>query len=134
MAFEDALADLAARVSCCGEGLRRWASRSATCFAFATPSAIRQGVVFNAHYLAYFDVGITELWRAAFGSYEAMIERGVDVVVAEAHLRFARSARFDDELTLEVVDHEARQHAASVSRHRIVRDDGAAGRGRRCAT
>ncbi len=29
-----------------------------------------QGVVFNAHYLAYVDVAITELWRAAFGGYE----------------------------------------------------------------
>ena len=35
-----------------------------------------QGVVFNAHFLAYFDVGITELFRAAFGSYKAMVDRG----------------------------------------------------------
>ena len=61
-----------------------------------------QGVVFNSHYLAYFDVGITELWRAAFGSYQAMLDRGIDIVVAEAQLRFLASARFDDELTLEV--------------------------------
>lgn len=25
----------------------------------------RQGIVFNGHYLTYFDVGITEYWRAA---------------------------------------------------------------------
>jgi acyl-CoA thioester hydrolase len=61
-----------------------------------------QGVVFNAHYLAYFDIAITELWRAAFGSYQTMIDRGVDVVVAEARLSFARPARFDDLLTLAV--------------------------------
>jgi acyl-CoA thioester hydrolase len=61
-----------------------------------------QGVVFNAHYLTYFDVSITELWRAAFGSYHAMIDRGVDIVVAEAQLRFRAPARFDDGLTLEV--------------------------------
>ena len=47
-----------------------------------------QGVVFNAHYLAYFDNTITELWRAAFGSYQVMLDRGVDIVVAEAQLRF----------------------------------------------
>ena len=57
------------------------------------------GVVFNAHYLAYFDVSITELWRAAFGGYQAMLDRGIDMVVAEAQLRFHASARFDDELT-----------------------------------
>src|SRR5207248_2363281 len=61
-----------------------------------------QGVVFNAHYLAYFDTSITELWRAAFGSYQAMLERGVDVVVAEAQVRFRSPARFDEQLTLEI--------------------------------
>ena len=47
-----------------------------------------QGVVFNAHYLAYFDIGITELWREALGSYQDMLDAGVDVVVAEAGVRF----------------------------------------------
>jgi acyl-CoA thioester hydrolase len=79
-----------------------------------------QEVVFNAHYLAYVDIGITELWRAAFGSYQAMLERGVDVVVAEAHMRFRGSARFDDELRCEVsVTHLG--HTSIVSRHRINR-------------
>jgi acyl-CoA thioester hydrolase len=62
-----------------------------------------QGIAFNAHYLNYFDVGMTELWRAAYGSYPAMLERGVDIVLAEARLWFRKPARFDDELTLSVV-------------------------------
>jgi acyl-CoA thioester hydrolase len=76
--------------------------------AFVHPLRVRyaecdlQGVVFNAHYLAYFDVSITELWRAAFGNYQAMFDHGVDIVVAEAQLRFRAAARFDDELALEV--------------------------------
>lgn len=61
-----------------------------------------QGIVFNAHYLAYFDVIMTELWRAAFGSYQAMLDKGVDMVLAEAQLRYRRPARFDDELKLGV--------------------------------
>jgi acyl-CoA thioester hydrolase len=61
-----------------------------------------QGVVFNAHYLAYIDVAITELWRAALGSYQAMLDRGVDIVVADAHLRFHGAASFDQELMLEL--------------------------------
>ena len=61
-----------------------------------------QGVVFNSHYLAYFDIGITELWREALGSYQAMLDRGYDMVVASAQLRFHRPARFDDMLTLNV--------------------------------
>lgn len=61
-----------------------------------------QGVVFNAHYLAYLDTSMTELWRAAFGSYQAMLDRGVDMVVVETRLRFHSPARFDDELRLEI--------------------------------
>jgi acyl-CoA thioester hydrolase len=61
-----------------------------------------EGIAFNAHYLNYFDVSITELWRAAFGGYRVMIDRGVDIVLAEAQLRFRKPARFDDELALSI--------------------------------
>jgi acyl-CoA thioester hydrolase len=61
-----------------------------------------QGIVFNAHSLNYFDTSITELWRSACGSYQAMLDRGVDIVLAEATLRFRRPARFDEVLTLSV--------------------------------
>lgn len=60
-----------------------------------------QGIVFNANYLAYVDVALTELWRAAFGSYDSTLERGVDTVVHEANLLFRASARFDDLLEIE---------------------------------
>jgi len=81
-----------------------------------------QGVVFNAHFLAYFDVGITELFRAAFGSYKAMVDRGVEFVVAEAALRYYRPARFDEELTLEVTI--TRLGTTSMtSSYRVLRDD-----------
>jgi acyl-CoA thioester hydrolase len=61
-----------------------------------------QGVVFNAHYFAYFDVALTELWRVALGGYTTMMDEGVDLVVAEATARYKAPARFDDELDLEV--------------------------------
>ncbi len=76
------------------------------------------GVVFNSHYLAYFDVTLTELWRAAVGGYQVMLDRGLDVVVAEAQLRFHGAARFDQELTLEMeIAHLG--NTSIVSRHRI---------------
>lgn len=60
-----------------------------------------QGIVFNAHYLAYIDVALTELQRAAFGSYAAMVaEHGVALVVAEAQQRFRAPARDDDLLDI----------------------------------
>ncbi len=60
-----------------------------------------QGIVFNANFLAYVDVALTEIWRQAFGSYEAMVEKGLDTVVAEANLRFLAPGRFDDLLRIE---------------------------------
>jgi acyl-CoA thioester hydrolase len=62
-----------------------------------------QGWVFNANYLAYFDVALTELWRVAIGPYGAMVEQGVDMVVAEARLRYLGPARFDEELDIALV-------------------------------
>lgn len=61
-----------------------------------------QGIVFNANYLVYFDVAFTEFWREALGSWNEMVERGVDAVVAEANARFRSPARFDDEVQLQV--------------------------------
>lgn len=81
-----------------------------------------QGVVFNAHYLAYIDHTITELWRAAYGSYQAMLDRGADIVVAETRLRFLGAARFDDELALEAT--VTRLGVTSVTtRHRFRRGE-----------
>jgi acyl-CoA thioester hydrolase len=62
----------------------------------------QQGVVFNANWLGYFDVAVTELWRERIGPYSEMLEAGTDMVVAEANLRFLGPAGFDDEVELEV--------------------------------
>jgi acyl-CoA thioester hydrolase len=82
-----------------------------------------QGVVFNSNYLAFVDVGITELWRDAVpGGYIGMLDEGVDVVVAEAHLTFRSSARFDDLLRIEVtVTHLGT--TSIVTQHRFCRGD-----------
>jgi len=60
----------------------------------------QQGVVFNGHYLFYYDVALNELWRDRVGSYHDMVASGHDVVVAEANLRFRAPARFDEELDI----------------------------------
>jgi acyl-CoA thioester hydrolase len=61
-----------------------------------------QGIVFNATDFACFDIVLTELWRAALGSYGAMVASGVDVQVVDASASFHAPARFDDELALEM--------------------------------
>jgi acyl-CoA thioester hydrolase len=59
-----------------------------------------QGVVFNAHYYAYFDILMTELWRDILGSYDTMVENGTDMSVVASGARFIAPARFDDEVDL----------------------------------
>jgi acyl-CoA thioester hydrolase len=59
-----------------------------------------QGVVFNANYLTYFDLTMTELWRE-LGGYQAMVDAGVDMVVAEARILYRSALRFDDEFDVQ---------------------------------
>jgi acyl-CoA thioester hydrolase len=60
----------------------------------------QQGVVFYPHYLAWFDIAMTELFRAGGHPYGEMIDGGADMVVAEAGIRYRASARFDEEVDL----------------------------------
>jgi acyl-CoA thioester hydrolase len=59
-----------------------------------------QGIVFNANYVAWFDQAMVELWRAALGSWNVMLERGGDMVVAEVNARFRAPARADELLSI----------------------------------
>lgn len=59
-----------------------------------------QGIVNNANYLSYFEIGRVEWLRAAGLSYRELEGRGIGLVVTEALTRYRSPARFDDELTL----------------------------------
>jgi acyl-CoA thioester hydrolase len=57
----------------------------------------QMGVVYHANYLAWCDIGRTDLIRALGGMTYAEIEReGTALAVVEAHLRYVRPARYDD--------------------------------------
>jgi acyl-CoA thioester hydrolase len=59
----------------------------------------RQGIVFNGHYLTYFDVGITEYYRTLGYPYpDALVQNGTDLYVRKAELEYEASAEFDDEI------------------------------------
>jgi YbgC/YbaW family acyl-CoA thioester hydrolase len=61
----------------------------------------RQGIVFNGHYLAYFDVGITEYYRALGYPYpDGLAQHGTDLYVRKAEVEYEASAEYDDELDL----------------------------------
>jgi YbgC/YbaW family acyl-CoA thioester hydrolase len=58
-----------------------------------------QNIVFNAHYLMYFDTAVTDYWRALALPYqEAMHQMGGDLYVKKATVEFHASARMDDRL------------------------------------
>ena len=58
-----------------------------------------QKIVFNAHYLMYFDTAITDYWRALGLPYEeAMRQLGGELYVKHASVEYHGSARFDDQL------------------------------------
>ena len=74
-------------------------------FRFINPLRVRwsevdqQKVVFNAHYLTYFDIAITDYWRAMAIPYEAsMPGLGGEPFVRKATVEFHASARLDDQL------------------------------------
>lgn len=56
-----------------------------------------QGVVFNAHYLAYFDVALTEYWEALTGARKADGDGVFEhLYVVKSVIDYHASARFDD--------------------------------------
>ena len=60
-----------------------------------------QGIVFNGHYLTYFDVAITEYWRAIGLPYpETTADSGGEMYTVKATVEYHRPARYDDELVV----------------------------------
>jgi acyl-CoA thioester hydrolase len=63
----------------------------------------KQGIVFNGHYLTYFDVGVTEYYRAIGLPYpEGLAQHGTDLYAKKAVIEYHRSAQYDDLLDVHV--------------------------------
>ncbi len=86
-----------------------------------------QGHVFNANYLAYFDIAMTELWRE-LGGYTEMVDQSIDMVVAEATVRYLGPLGFDDEAVL-VVRSVRLGNTSMTSELAIERDETAVAEG-----
>lgn len=75
-----------------------------------------QGVVFNAHYLAYFDVALTEYWEALTGARNADGDGVFEhLYVVKSVIDYHASARFDDVVDIGV--RIARLGRASMTCH-----------------
>lgn len=63
----------------------------------------KQDIVFNGHYLIYFDVAITEYWRCIGVPYPGITEKwGTDLFVVKAGIDYHGPARYDDVLDIGV--------------------------------
>lgn len=57
----------------------------------------KQDIVFNGHYLTYFDVGVTEYYRAIGKPYpDAILAEGSDLYAKKAEIEYHASAEYDD--------------------------------------
>ncbi len=62
-----------------------------------------QAVVFNAHYLTYFDTALNEYMRFLGYKYqEELAQNGLDFVVTRSLIEYKSPARFDEELHIYV--------------------------------
>lgn len=80
-----------------------------------------QKIVFNAHYLTYFDTAVAGYWRALALPYaDSMAALGGDLYVRKATLDYLGSARYDEQLHVGMrcaqLGHSSLRFAAAVFR------------------
>lgn len=80
------------------------------------------GVLYHGNYFTYFEIGRTELLRAAGGNYRQMEEDGLLIVVVKAECRYRRPARYDDLLRLRTTITRVSQ-AKIEHQYELFRDD-----------
>jgi acyl-CoA thioester hydrolase len=88
-----------------------------------------QGRLHHANYLTYFEVGRTELLRAAGYTYREIEEQGIFLVVAEMQCRYYLPAQYDDVLTLRTTTVRAKG-ARVEHEYRLSRGDDLLAEGR----
>jgi acyl-CoA thioester hydrolase len=84
-----------------------------------------QGVVFNANFLLYYDIACTEAWREILGGAgypDLLAGHSVDVVVAEANVKYLAAVRFDE--TLDIVVEAIDLGATSMTWNLAINRDG----------
>jgi acyl-CoA thioester hydrolase len=66
-----------------------------------------QGIVFNAHYLTYFDTTITEYMRNINYDYQALVsKRGLDFHLVKSTVEYLKPIGFDEIIEIGVTAHK----------------------------
>lgn len=79
------------------------------------------GFVHHSNYLKYLEIGRTELYRAAGGSYREMEAGGLLAVVLRVDCRYRKPARYDDLLVIETTI--AKLTVAKLTYEYVIRRD-----------
>ena len=82
----------------------------------------QMGVVYHANYLAWCEVGRTDLIRELGMPYAQLEEQGFLLAVAQAGLRFHASARYDDRIRVETRVADVRSRSVTFE-YRIFNAD-----------
>jgi acyl-CoA thioester hydrolase len=83
----------------------------------------QMGVAYHTHYLVWCEIGRTDFIRTLGRSYASLEAEGVLLVVAEAQIRYAAAARYDDEIRV-VTRLEKAQSRAVTFAYEIFREAG----------
>jgi acyl-CoA thioester hydrolase len=73
-------------------------------FSFSTPVKVRfaetdaQGIAHNSNYFVWFEVARVEYLERYAGGYQRLRDLGIEALVLETHVRYAKPAKFADRL------------------------------------
>ncbi len=85
-----------------------------------------QAVVYNSHYMVYYDIGITEYLRQfAFNQVEHAARTGHDFQLVTARVDYVRPIRFDTELEIAVAQPRIGNSSVTWSLALLTTDDAA---------
>jgi acyl-CoA thioester hydrolase len=79
----------------------------------------RMGIVYNAHYLTWFEIGRTELMRSSGAPYRTVEEAGYQLPLVDASLRLRAPVHYDDVIDIETWVEELRSRTV-VFAYRIL--------------
>src|SRR5690606_4581973 len=84
----------------------------------------QMGFVYHANYLIWCEIGRTELMRELGFAYSDIEQAGIRLPVAEASVRYARAARYDDDIRV-VTRIESAQSRTITFAYSIFREQAA---------
>jgi acyl-CoA thioester hydrolase len=77
----------------------------------------QMGVIYHTHYLVWCEMGRTDLMRQAGVAYSDVERGGLLLAVAEASVRYAAAARYDDEIRVTTRLAKVRSRALTFEYH-----------------